>query len=163
MKKTNLKLPAAASVRASYLIADIGRLHRLSLDKKAQRLGLTRSEWWLIAFLVFFNGSNQQQLADVMEIGRSGVAKLIDRLEKKQLLSRTSNTADGRLKHVHLSAQAKPLADSIRRILLETGKQSMRRLTPAQVEEFNRMLGIIEETMLDDLKLAPVGKIGTGG
>lgn len=139
------------TVRTSFLIADIGRLQRLTLDRKTERLALTRSEWWLLAFLVFVEGSTQQQVADVMEMGRSGMAKLIDRLEKKQLIKRSGNDRDARLKHVYLSDQAKPLAKKIRRALIEAGNQTTRKLSPAQLQTLEECLSIIEQTMLEDL------------
>lgn len=153
MRRTNVKLPRVARIHASFLISDIGRLQRLSLDGKMAALGLNRSEWWLIAFLIYAEGSTQQQLADVMESGRSGIAKLIDRLEKKKLIRRAANAHDGRLKHVYLSEQAKPLAESVKQALAETARESMRKLSSAQIEAFNSTLSIIEETLLEDMAL----------
>lgn len=152
MKRTNVKLPKIARIHASFLIYDIGRMQHLSLDRKMAALGLKRSEWWLIAFLIYAEGSTQQQLADVMESGRSGIAKLIDRLERKKLIRRAANAHDGRLKHVYLSDQAKPLAEAVKTALNETAKESMRKLSAAQIEAFNGMLSIIEGTMKEDMQ-----------
>lgn len=154
-KKAPATLPRLAIIRTSFLISDVGRLHRVTLDRKTEKLGLTRSEWWLIAYLVFVEGSTQQQIADVMEIGRSGIAKLIDRLEKKKLIERSGNADDARVKHVYLSAQAKPLARQIKRRLLDTATQSTRKLSAAQLATLEQCLTIIEETLLEDLAQPP--------
>jgi DNA-binding MarR family transcriptional regulator len=150
MNFSDQKIPAVLRDHTGYLITDIGRLYRTALDRRMKRFGLTRSQWWLISFLYYFDGSTQQQLADVMDNGKSGVAKLIDRLEQKGMVTRTSDAKDGRSKRVYLSDKVKPLAAKIERELSQTAGNSLRALDHAQILLLNQMLKDIRGTLIED-------------
>ncbi|MDB5968356.1 MAG: transcriptional regulator, MarR family [Hydrocarboniphaga sp.] len=146
----NNKLPESLENYTGYLITDIGRLYRTEMDKRMARFELTRSQWWLISFLSHFEGATQQELADVMDVGRAGIAKLIDRLEKKGLVCRAADARDGRSKRVYLSERIKPLAIEVEKEIADTGQSSMRRLGKDDIATLNRLLNTIRATVLED-------------
>lgn len=51
-----------------FLIQDVARLMKCAFDRRIKELGLTRSQWFAIAFLRRSDGLTQQQLADQMDI-----------------------------------------------------------------------------------------------
>ncbi|WP_428312979.1 MarR family winged helix-turn-helix transcriptional regulator [Hydrocarboniphaga sp.] len=146
----NNKLPESLENYTGYLITDIGRLYRTEIDRRVARFELTRSQWWLISFLSHFDGATQQELADVMDIGRAGIAKLIDRVEKKGLVRRTADARDGRSKRVYLTPKVRPLALEVEKEIADTGRNSMRRLSEDDVSTLNRLLNTIRTTVLED-------------
>jgi DNA-binding MarR family transcriptional regulator len=144
------KFPVALYDQTGFLITDIGRRYRIMIDRRMKSVGLTRSQWWLISFLHYFNGSTQQQLADIMDTGKAGVAKLLDRMEEKGLIHRVSDPLDGRSKRVHLADQIKPLASEIEAGLDEVTAQSLRALTADEAAQLNRLLNKVRQTQIDD-------------
>ena len=68
------------TIALAYCISDIARYYRTCLDREMAAHGLTRSQWWLLANLQYNDGANQQELAELMEMGKSAVGKLIDQL-----------------------------------------------------------------------------------
>src|SRR5690606_16485289 len=99
MPKTKAKnLPSKLKNHTSFLISDVARLQRTIMDRRADNYGLTRSQWWLLSFLIYFDGAPQQELADAMDISKGGLTKLLERLEKKNMITRVTHEQDQRSK-----------------------------------------------------------------
>lgn len=147
--KKSLKIKHGEQLRSNpaFQITEVARLYRTTFDTKMKALGLDRSHWWLISFLCYFEGSTQQELAEVMDIGKAGLGKLVDRVEKEGLVKRTPDQTDRRLNRVRLTTTAKPLAAKIMRDLDETMRISLSALTPAELATFNNALKKIKTAL----------------
>jgi len=68
--------------RIGFLIHDVSRLRRTVVDKALRPLGITRSQWWVLANLARDDGTamTQTELARVMDVGKVTLGGLIDRL-----------------------------------------------------------------------------------
>ena len=68
--------------RLGFLIHDVSRLRRTVVDKALRPLGVTRSQWWLLANLSRHEGGGivQTELSKVMDVGKVTLGGLIDRL-----------------------------------------------------------------------------------
>jgi DNA-binding MarR family transcriptional regulator len=98
----------------AFLVMEIGRLFRLNFDERMRTLGLTRSEWWLLAHLWYFEGMTQQELADLLDMTKGGLAKLIARLEAKGIIERRGETQGGRAtKKIHFTAAGRTLGSKV--------------------------------------------------
>jgi len=65
-----------------FLIADLSRLLKTDYDRRVSHTGLTRSQWWVLTTLFFRrDGVTQAELADMLEIERPALGRLLDRLE----------------------------------------------------------------------------------
>lgn len=148
MKANKKKLPQSLQEHTGYLITDVARLYRTALDRKMGRFGLTRSQWWLLSFLIYFDGITQQQLADLMDVGKAGVTKLIDKLEAKGLVKRVGDPGDARQKLVYLSAHVKPLAADVDKALSEVAGASLQGLSAAEITQLNRLVTKIRGNLL---------------
>lgn len=146
-------IPIQALQHPGFLFTDIARLYRIALDRRLRHFGLTRSQSWLISFLCYFEGSTQQQLADLMETGKGGIGKLVDRLEQKGLVRREADCEDNRLKRVYLSDQIKPLTFTMGQEIDDLVASSMRKLDVMQIATLKVCLRTIRSTLLQ----------GTGG
>ena len=67
--------------RFGFLLHDVSRLMRKRFDRRAQSLGLTRSQWQVLAHLYRHQGVNQTTLANLLELSNITLARLVDRLE----------------------------------------------------------------------------------
>lgn len=134
------KLPKSLRGHTGFLITDVARLYRTVLDRHMAGFGLTRSQWWLLSHVLYFDGSTQQELADLMDTGKAGVTKLIDKLEAKGLLRRASDPNDARQKRVYLGERVKPLAAEVERELTLANRRSLKGLTAAEALQLNKLL-----------------------
>ncbi|HEX5805147.1 MAG TPA: MarR family transcriptional regulator [Macromonas sp.] len=123
-----------------FLVTEVGRLYRLALDRKMARFGLARSEWWVLAFLVYLEGSTQQELADVADLGKSAIAKLLDKLEQRGLVRREADPNDGRSKRVFLTDKIRSVVGQISQDVNELEQRS---LEPFSSKENAQLLALL--------------------
>lgn len=110
-------------LRLGYLIHDVSRLRRMMFDRALAPLGITRSQWWVLAFVSRRNGSPQTELANELDLGKVALGGLIDRLESSGFVMRQADPVDRRIKRVHLTKQAMNFLKHLRK---ETDKFNAR-------------------------------------
>lgn len=106
----------------AFLIHDIARMMRKEIDARMAPLGLTRSQWWVLAHLYREDGITQTRLAEVLEVGLVTLSGLLTRLQEKCLVRRREDPSDGRAKLVYATRRARtvfttlePDAEALRR------------------------------------------------
>src|SRR5438105_14416264 len=102
-------------LRLGYLIHDVSRLRRMMFDRALAPLGITRSQWWVLAFISRKDGLPQTQLANELDVGKVGVGALIDRLESAGFVLRQADPVDRRVKRVYVTKQARGFLERLRR------------------------------------------------
>jgi MarR family transcriptional regulator, transcriptional regulator for hemolysin len=102
-------------LRLGYLIHDVSRLRRMMFDRALAPLGITRSQWWVLAFISRKDGLPQTQLANELDVGKVALGALIDRLEASKFVVRQADPVDRRIKRVYLTKQAKGFLERIRK------------------------------------------------
>ncbi|MYZ45657.1 MarR family winged helix-turn-helix transcriptional regulator [Schauerella aestuarii] len=100
--------------RLGFLMHDVSRLRRKVFDDVMKPVGITRSQWWVMAHLSRHDGMSQSDLADVLELGRAALGGLVDRLEATELVRRESTPADRRTKLVFLTDKGRGMIDTMR-------------------------------------------------
>lgn len=100
-------------LRLGYLIHDVSRLRRVSFDRELAPLGITRSQWWVLAFVSRNDGLPQTQLANELDVGKVALGSLIDRLQTAGFVERKADVKDRRVKRVFLTDKARKLIDDI--------------------------------------------------
>lgn len=73
------------------LVHDVARLMRRAFDRRVKHLGLTRSQWFVLAHLYRSDGQTQRHLADELDMERAPLSKLLDRLESGGWLERRAD------------------------------------------------------------------------
>lgn len=101
-------------LRLGFLLHDVSRLRRNVVDRALKPLGVTRSQWWVLAFLSRRDGMAQVTLADELDLGKVALGGLIDRLEASGLLERRGDREDRRVKRVFLTPTGVKLLTKIR-------------------------------------------------
>ena len=102
-------------LRLGYLIHDVSRLRRMMFDRDLAPLGITRSQWWVLAFISRKDGLPQTQLANELDVGKVAVGALIDRLETSGFVIRQADPVDRRVKRVYVTKQAKGCLEKLRK------------------------------------------------
>jgi MarR family transcriptional regulator, transcriptional regulator for hemolysin len=102
-------------LRLGYLIHDVSRLRRMMFDRALAPLGITRSQWWVLAFISRKDGLPQTRLANELDVGKVAVGALIDRLETSGFVIRQADPVDRRIKRVYVTKQARGFLEKLRR------------------------------------------------
>jgi len=87
-----------------FLVNDVARLLRTTFDRRVRALGLTRSQWWVLNHLFRQDGVTQSDLAEILDIEKATLGRLLDRMEAKNLVRRETDQHDRRAKRIYLTA-----------------------------------------------------------
>lgn len=90
-------------LRLGFLMHDVSRLRRAVFDDFMRPLGVTRSQWWVLAYLSRHDGMIQSDLASALDLGKAALGGLIDRLEASSFIARRADDVDRRAKRVYLA------------------------------------------------------------
>ncbi len=109
--------------RLGFLMHDVSRLRRTVFDDFMKPLGVTRSQWWVLAHLSRHDGMIQSDLANVLDLGKAALGGLVDRLEAAGLIERRPDDIDRRAKRVYLSPKGIQLIADMRGKSYEMSEQ----------------------------------------
>ncbi len=111
--------------RIGFLIHDVSRLRRTVVDKALRPIGVTRSQWWVLANLSRYDGEGmmQTELAKVMDVGKVTLGGLVDRLEAGGFVKRQADPTDRRAKRVVMTAKGTKLLADIQSIAADLNAQ----------------------------------------
>ena len=88
-------------------------------------LGLTRSQWWVLNHLYRNDGITQSELADILEVERATLGRLLDRLETKGWVRREGHADDRRAKRVFLTEEVEPALKAMRAAAAELRRDAL--------------------------------------
>jgi MarR family transcriptional regulator for hemolysin len=119
-----------------FLLNDVARLLRNAYDRRVRNLGLTRSQWWVLNQLFRNPGLNQSELAEILEIERPTLGRLLDRLEAKGWVRREHDARDRRAWRVHLTDAVEPAMRTLRKVAAELMRDALAGLSAPERERF---------------------------
>ena len=86
-----------------FLLHDVARLMRREFDRRVKHLGLTRSQWFVLAHVYRTDGQTQRRLGDELDMQRAPLSKLLDRLESGGWVERRHDPGDRRANRVFIA------------------------------------------------------------
>lgn len=128
------------NLRFGFLIHDLSRLRRILVDRALKPLGITRSQWWVLAFLSRRDGMTQTALADNLDLTKVAIGGLIDRMETGGFVERRSDKRDARARRVYLTSAGKSLVATIRENVDVVETEILATVTEAELNEAARVL-----------------------
>jgi len=134
-------------LRLGYLIHDVSRMRRTTFDQLMKPLGVTRAQWWVIAFLARQDGMTQIQLAAVLDIGKAALGSLIDRLEVGGWVKRHADPSDRRAWRIFLTPKSRRLLREMRRIDREFNDRMLQGISEQERDEMVRLLSQIKHAI----------------
>lgn len=119
-----------------FLLNDVARLMRTTFDRRVKRLGFTRSQWWVLNHLFRNDGVTQSELADILEVEKATLGRLLDRMEQKGWIRREGDAGDRRAKRVFLTEEVEPAIKAMRAAAGELRRDAVAGLSASQQEQF---------------------------
>jgi len=136
-------------LRLGFLIHDVSRLRRIAFDLLMKPMGVTRSQWWVLAYVSRHDGMVQTELAALLDVGKVTLGGLVDRLESSKLVERRPDPADRRAKRIHLTAAAQKLLMDMRNAEDRMNARILRGISAKQRSELTEMLTKIKDNLAD--------------
>ncbi|HUN49711.1 MAG TPA: MarR family transcriptional regulator [Candidatus Sulfotelmatobacter sp.] len=134
--------PESPDPSFGFLIHDVSRLLRKNFDRRAQQVGLTRAQWWVLVHVHRHESSSQRALADILEIEPITLTRLIDRLEKSGWVERRPDASDRRIWRLYLTEKSYPILDRMYQLGAETREQA---LTGLPAEQRDQLVAILSK------------------
>ena len=131
-----------------FLLNDAARLMRKRFEQRARRLGLTRSQWQVLANLSRHEGIQQSGLADVLDIEPITLVRILDRLQAAGMVERRPHPADRRAWQLFLTPQAQPVLREIRAVGAVVREEALAGISATRREALLDTLEAMKENLL---------------
>jgi DNA-binding MarR family transcriptional regulator len=116
---------------------------RLQKKFAAANLAITIEQWSVLYQLWKKNGLSQQELCDVTFRDKPSVTRLVDNLEKQELVKRTNHKTDRRKNVITTTKKAMDLQEKTMQLANEVLNEALEGIPDAQVEMCKQALQII--------------------
>jgi DNA-binding MarR family transcriptional regulator len=140
-----------ASLRFGFLIHDVSRLRRVAVDRALKPLGITRAQWWVLAFLSRRDGMTQTALASDLDLTKVAIGGLLDRMESAGFVERRADQNDGRARRVYLTRAGAKLVGAIRESVEAVELEILDRVPEEALAQAAETLRTLKETLLEIL------------
>ena len=138
-------------LRFGFLIHDVSRLRRVAVDRALKPLGITRAQWWVLAFLSRRDGMTQTALAADLDLTKVAVGGLLDRMEAAGFIERRADRSDGRARRVHLTRAGAKMVSAIRESVETVELEILNRVSDDALMQATETLRTLKETLLEIL------------
>lgn len=138
-----------ANLRFGFLIHDVSRLRRIVVDRALKPLGLTRSQWWVLAFLSRRDGMTQTALAADLDLTKVAVGGLVDRMEGAGFVGRRADERDARARRIFLTRSGLRLVNKIRESVDVVEADILSTVTEAELDQAAAVLLKLKSRLLE--------------
>ncbi|MEH6397229.1 MarR family winged helix-turn-helix transcriptional regulator [Pseudoalteromonas sp.] len=132
----------------SFLLADVTRLMRRNFTQQLTESPLTLAQAKALKYVARQQGVKQVELADKLEVQPITLARLIDQLEKLNLVERRADPSDRRAYLIYLTNHADEHITAIDAVGKHVIAAAMSGLTNEQSAQFIASLQTIRNTLL---------------
>ena len=137
------------NLRFGFLIHDVSRLRRIVVDRSLKPLGITRSQWWVLAFLSRRDGMTQTAMAADLDLTKVAIGGLIDRMETAGFVERRPDATDGRIRRIHLTKAGAKMVSKIRSSVDTIETEILAGVSEEQLNQAAETLRILKRTLLE--------------
>jgi len=117
----------------SYLTSEIARLFRRRFEDEARVHGLTLPQWRVLSELHRQDGISQVALAATVDTEPMTLSGILDRLEKRGIISRFSDPSDSRAKLARLTSEGRELFTTTKAMGRELYADAIKGLSPEEL------------------------------
>ena len=119
-----------------WLFFDIHRLLAKGFESRIKRLGLTRSQWRVLCMVDRVpDGQTQTELADMTEIEKAPLGKILDRLEDGGWISRKDHPTDRRARLVYATSKIEKFMPELAAAAKATFAQTLQGMRQGEVKD----------------------------
>ncbi|MCR9077916.1 MAG: MarR family transcriptional regulator [Hyphomonadaceae bacterium] len=142
------RMGADDRVNLSFLLAEVTRLLRTAFDQEMEHLGLTRSQWHALIYVLRLKTPSQTELADALEVARPSVGALIDQLEKSGYVLREADTRDRRIWRVKPTKFALERSEEIAQLAERVTDAAFAGLSRQEIKAASSVIQIVRQNLI---------------
>jgi len=115
------------------------------MRKELADYNLTPPQFGLLASLWEKDGLSQVELGNILDVDRTTLTGIIDRLEKNALVQRETDPLDRRSKLIYLTDLGRAYEDRVMLVAREVNKFFSQKFSPEELDQLLSLLKRIEE------------------
>ena len=120
---------------------------RLQKNFKQAGVEITIEQWSVLYHLWKEDGMSQQQLCEATFRDKPSITRLVDNLEKLQLVKRVASKDDRRINMIYLTPEASQLQEQSMEVANQTLNEALEGVTNGQVEIAKEVLQRVYENL----------------
>ncbi|MBN3859273.1 MarR family transcriptional regulator [Neisseriaceae bacterium PsAf] len=123
------------------LVALVSRTWRKTLDNRLQDYNLTEATWLPLVYLARLDGPiRQKELASMLSLDDSSVVRILNNLEKLNLIKRTIEEKDRRAKAIIITNKGREITTTLENISKSLEHEIRKNLNPEDFETSKQVL-----------------------
>jgi len=134
-----------------WVVQDVHRLMSKAFDARAKSIGLTRSQWRVLLHLLRSDGRTQTELADLVQIEKAPLGRMLDKLERAGWIYRQLDEKDRRIRRVFIAARLEPYVPVLREISRDVVREAFDALSEDESDQLVRSLAKVKSQLADAL------------
>jgi len=144
--------PRKGRQKLGLTIAEVSREWRQLIDQRLMHLGISNARWIVLVTLDKLNKPVPQKvLAEHVGIESPTLVRMLDRLEKDNLVRRTPSKTDRRVKYVELHENTDELLDAMMEVAIGVQKEITRDIPEEDLITCHNVLLTLRERLLKGL------------
>ncbi|MET0462630.1 MAG: MarR family transcriptional regulator [Chitinophagaceae bacterium] len=120
---------------------------RLQKKFNAAGLNITIEQWSVLYHLWKEDGKSQQQLCNATFRDKPSITRLVDNLEKLNLVKRVASESDRRINLIYLTKQAQKLEEETMQIADDTLNEALKTVPPERIDICKEVLQIVYDNL----------------
>ena len=131
-----------------YLLHDVMRLMKRRFEEEAKSHGVTLPQWRTLAQVAASDGISQKSLALAIDADQMTVSGMLDRLERRGLVTRLVDPADSRAKLARITNEGSDVVESARAVGTAMYEAAMVGVAPSDAAVAMQVLQQMRENLL---------------
>ena len=133
------------------LLKQTSKAFREKLNRSFNEAGydVTGEQWRIIRCLWHKDGQTQQDLSNVVNTEKTGITRIIDSMEKLDLVVRVPDRIDRRQNLIYLTNKGKRLQEELMRIYKDVSLEIQDGIDPEQLDIFRQVLTRIHNNLIN--------------
>jgi DNA-binding MarR family transcriptional regulator len=145
MKEQTFRTAEQQTVR---LLMLTDRLHRAAIETQIEKLGIHRSQHFVLMSLSHRNGEfTQTEIANMLDISPAAVTVTLQKLEKAGLIERQTSKNDARTKIIRLTQEGKKTVKKTHELFLEVDDTMCGGMTEKELDSLCAYLSRMTENL----------------
>ena len=130
------------------LVNEVAHLLRTHIDRRVEPYNLTRAKWLALGVLDRRDGITQTELADYLELDKSTIGRLLDRLEERGFIRREKDPNDRRVFRIFIAKTAYPVLTELEQVADGVRAQALSGISEEDNEKLLALLGQVKKNLI---------------
>lgn len=130
-----------------YWLCVTGHAYERAMNEQLSRQGITYRQCQVLAWLALEGEQSQAELAGHMDIEPATLVRVLDRMQRDGLVSRTGSTEDRRRNVIRPLAKAKPMWKKITAVAEQIRAQVTKGLSKQQIATFKQVCQVMQTNL----------------